>query len=284
MYFSGMNPVNQLKALEPLIGFNGVFHCSPDWQMGSGWANALVDYDLWYVSGGVGRMITSDGPVDLHAGRGLWMRPGRRYEATQDPRSPLRVVAVHFLLRGGKRTLRANQFTPPIEVFDASEPDFFGLALAHIVHLHSGEKTRTVAVALLKSLLLEIVSPGRSKPDSPLQRHYRLALQPVIAMIRESPERRFTIPELAEKTGYSADHFVRVFRGLTGVSPKEFIIRQRIDRALALLRESSHTVTQIATQLGYDDLAFFSRQFKERIGVSPDHFRRRGAMSSASAK
>ena len=53
------------------------------------------------------------------------------------------------------------------------------------------------------------------------------------------------------------------------------MIRQRMDRALVLLRESSHTVTQIAALLGYEDLGFFSRQFKARVGRSPDRFRRR---------
>jgi len=66
---------------------------------------------------------------------------------------------------------------------------------------------------------------------------------------------------------------------MTGQSPKEFMIKQRMGRALALLRESSHTVTQIADLLGYQDLGFFSRQFKENIGISPDHIRQRGVKS-----
>ncbi len=95
-------------------------------------------------------------------------------------------------------------------------------------------------------------------------------------MIRDHPERRFTLGELAAKTGYTADHFTRIFRAATGQSPKEFMIRQRMERARELLRDSSHTVTQIADLLGYADLGFFSRQFKEQVGTSPDGFRRRG--------
>jgi AraC-like DNA-binding protein len=270
-----MKLLERLKTLEPVIGFNGIFHCAPDWQTGPAWAKALTDYDLWYVAGGVGRMMTTDGPVDLHHGRGFWMRPGRRYEGTHDPKSPLQVVAVHFLLRSGKRVLKPGEITPPLEVFDAAEPDFFGMALAHVVHLHAQEKTKAVAASLLKSLLLEIVSGDPAKARNALRQHHQLVLGPIFALIRESPERRFTIAELAARTGYAPDHFVRVFRGLTGQAPKEFMIRRRIDHALVLLKESSQTVTQIAAQLGYDDLGFFSRQFKAVVGTSPDHFRRR---------
>lgn len=98
----------------------------------------------------------------------------------------------------------------------------------------------------------------------------------MIALIHNNPEWRFTIGELAAKTGYTADHFTRLFRAATGQSPKEFMIRQRMERARALLKDSSHTVTQIAELLGYPDLGFFSRQFKEQVGTSPDSFRRRG--------
>ena len=275
LYLSDMNMLTRLKALEPVIGTTGVFHCAPDWRMERDWAKRLVDFDLWYVAGGIGRMSTTVGTIELYPGRGLWMQPGRHYEAVHDPASPLHVVAVHFLLRDKTRTLRPIDFVPSVEIFDAAEPDYCGMALTHVVRSQSRNHGDESAALLLKSLLLEIVSQGPTKPGGALRRHHQLTLAPVIAMMREKPERRFTVGELSARTGYSSDHFLRVFRSLTGDSPKEFMIRQRIERALALLKESSHTVTQIAEILGYDDLGFFSRQFKARVGLSPDRFRRR---------
>jgi two-component system response regulator YesN len=124
--------------------------------------------------------------------------------------------------------------------------------------------------------LLEIVSSEHAaSKETALKRHHQEVIHPALAMIRADLARRFTVEELAAKSGYTTDHFVRVFRSVTGQSPNQWIIAQRMERAVALLRESSHTVTQIAGQLGYDDLAFFSRQFKKAMGVSPDQFRRR---------
>jgi AraC-like DNA-binding protein len=271
----------ELGELEASLNFCAIYHCAPDWCLDENWASGLSDYDLWYVWGGLGRMLTSDGPIDLYPGLGVWMRPGRRYEATHDPKTPLRVTAVHFQLKNKNRLLRPKEFIPPVEVFEASGPAYFEAAMRHVVELRARSGPPEVASTLLKSLLLEIVDHGaRAKPDNALDRHHKLKLNPIIALIREQPGHRFIVQELAGRAGYSTDHFVRLFQAATGQSPKEFMIAQRLERAVALLKGSSHTVTQIAGMLGYEDLGFFSRQFKENIGTSPDHFRRRGEKRS----
>ncbi len=54
---------------------------------------------------------------------------------------------------------------------------------------------------------------------------------------------------------------------------REFVVQARINRGRILLTESSLTVSEIAAALGYDDIYFFSRQFKAKTGVSPTAFR-----------
>ena len=101
---------------------------------------------------------------DFGCGRGVITRPRTIRNR------PLHVVAVHFLLRGRQRALRPAEYIPPVEVFDAMEPDYFGMGLAHVVQLHAREKMQGVATSLLKSLLVEVVSQGSPKPESALRR------------------------------------------------------------------------------------------------------------------
>jgi AraC family transcriptional regulator len=108
-------------------------------------------------------------------------------------------------------------------------------------------------------------------------RHHRDRLVPVLREINAHPEQPLAVAAMAARTGYGPDHFARVFREVTGWAPKDYILHARIQRAAALLRESSHTVSQIATLLGYQDISFFSRQFRDRMGVSPGRFRLRRA-------
>ena len=277
-----MLTTTKLIALDVVLNSANSFRCTANWSLQPGWDKALHDFDLWYVWGGLGRMTTSGGVIDLYPGRGIWMRPGRRYEATHDPKALLRVFAVHFLLKNKTGLLQPVEFIPPVEVFDAATPAYFEPAMSHVVELQSQRTANDAAALLFKSLLLEIAARGQSMTmESELRRHYKLTLNPVIALIHDNPERRFTLGELAARTGYTADHFARLFRAATGQSPKEFMIHHRMERARALLKDSSHTVTEIADLLGYPDLGFFSRQFKEQVGASPDSFRRRGVTHEA---
>jgi len=272
-----MKKNRQLETLDVFLNFSAIYHCAPNWRLGPDWAKGLADYDLWCVWGGLGQMMTSDGPIDLYPGLCVWMRPGRRYEATHKVKAPLRVTAVHFNLRDKTRLLKPSEFVPPVEVFEPNFPAYFEAALVHIIDLRAQGKVPTVAAQLFKLLLLEIIAESsREAPEKALDRHHRQVLAPVMAAIDAQPERRLTVRELAARAGYSVDHFVRLFRARTGLSPKEFMVRRRMDRATALLKGSSHTVTQIADLLGYQDLGFFSRQFKAYVGASPDHFRRIG--------
>jgi transcriptional regulator GlxA family with amidase domain len=79
---------------------------------------------------------------------------------------------------------------------------------------------------------------------------------------------------LAEEVGTSPATFRRRFRQATGTSPHEFLLHCRSAEARRLLGESDLPIKQIATLLGYRDVYFFSRQFRELAGVPPATYRR----------
>ena len=54
-----------------------------------------------------------------------------------------------------------------------------------------------------------------------------------------------------------------------GTSPAQYLIQARIDRAHQLLTETGMSVTQVASALGYTDVPYFSRQYKQRTGTTP---------------
>jgi AraC-like DNA-binding protein len=89
-------------------------------------------------------------------------------------------------------------------------------------------------------------------------------------------DRRIDVAQLLEGTDISYERFRKIFRERTGVSPGEYRIRKRIDRARALLTEGSLSTKEIAYTLGYRDPFTFSKQFKQVVGVSPAAFRAMG--------
>jgi AraC family transcriptional regulator len=79
--------------------------------------------------------------------------------------------------------------------------------------------------------------------------------------------------QLAKIAGQSVHHFHRVFRAQSGESVMEFTRRMRLERAARLLRNSDHSVTQIAFEVGYQAHEAFTRAFGVHFGVSPREYR-----------
>ncbi|MFC4005498.1 helix-turn-helix domain-containing protein [Prauserella oleivorans] len=81
------------------------------------------------------------------------------------------------------------------------------------------------------------------------------------------------VPALARIALMSPSHFTRSFRETFGETPHRYLQRRRIERAMALLRASSMTVTDVARRTGFESLGTFSRTFRAVVGVSPTEYR-----------
>ena len=84
------------------------------------------------------------------------------------------------------------------------------------------------------------------------------------------------IEALASSVHLSRAHFIRSFRSTFGETPHRYLQRRRIERAMALLRETDLPVTEICLDVGFVSLGSFSKTFAEIVGASPNGYRRRG--------
>jgi len=113
--------------------------------------------------------------------------------------------------------------------------------------------------------------------DAPRKRTAALAPwqeRKVLRHIAENLARTTCNRELAELVGLSAGHFARRFKGSFGASPRDYVIRGRVERAKTLMRETDASLCQIALDSGFCDQAHMSRQFHAVVGSSPSRWRR----------
>jgi AraC-like DNA-binding protein len=102
--------------------------------------------------------------------------------------------------------------------------------------------------------------------------------QPISAalgLIHQSPERRWTVKELADATALSRSAFSTRFTELVGEPPMTYLTRWRMLRATRLLKNEVKTEI-IADLLGYESEAAFRKAFKREIGIPPAQYRKRG--------
>lgn len=130
------------------------------------------------------------------------------------------------------------------------------------------ESTRLLpqTLALAESCLREMKN-HLNKARSPM-------VQEAMAILGRSPSQRVSPEELCSIRGWKYETFRKAFRQQTGTSPHQYAIRHRMDEArLRLMANPSQVISELALELGYNNVYEFSRHFKQIVGVSPKHFR-----------
>lgn len=99
-------------------------------------------------------------------------------------------------------------------------------------------------------------------------------LSDLLDEVRNAPQRRYTLDQLAEKMAISRRTFTRHFRQLTGSSFTEWLLHQRLSHAQHLLEMTGLPVEQVAVQAGFGAAETLRMHFRQRFGIPPQQWRR----------
>ncbi len=98
------------------------------------------------------------------------------------------------------------------------------------------------------------------------------ALKPVVAFIKQNLHENLSLKQLSTQACMSATSFYRSFKRELGMSPIEFILKERIKEAKKLLSNPRNNVTEVSYATGFDDCNYFIRLFKKHEGVTPRQY------------
>jgi AraC-like DNA-binding protein len=97
-----------------------------------------------------------------------------------------------------------------------------------------------------------------------------------LELIHEQPNHPWTVAELASQVNMSRTAFSMRFTQLAGIPPLAYVTKWRMLKAGDILRQGQATISEIATYVGYESEASFSKAFKREIGVAPGMYRKEG--------
>ena len=170
--------------------------------------------------------------------------------------------------------LAAGKLLPPVCVHKEEE-DYEELkqCLSQMEDLcESREKGYELGVkaAVLQMLFLLIRKyPCVKEVSSPDRERLKVVLQEIEKNISEN----LTVREIAEFCGWSASHFMRWFKKMTGLSFISYVNERRLAVAAEALKKSNDKILSISQEAGFTNLSNFNRQFKSRYGVTPKEYR-----------
>jgi AraC family transcriptional regulator len=98
-------------------------------------------------------------------------------------------------------------------------------------------------------------------------------LRRIKELVHARMEDDLSLDEMAQSVGLSTAHFARMFRKSTGVTPHQFVLRQRLERAKAMLRAPDARVLDVAVACGFKTQQHFAQVFRDVCGVSPTEYR-----------
>jgi AraC-like DNA-binding protein len=94
-------------------------------------------------------------------------------------------------------------------------------------------------------------------------------------LLAESPEEHLSVKYIAREVAISPYHFIRQFEAVFGMTPHQFRIQSRLDRAKLLLAMGEQSVTDVCMEVGFSSLGSFSDLFTRKFGSSPSAYKRR---------
>lgn len=112
------------------------------------------------------------------------------------------------------------------------------------------------------------------EPQKQLSEEEKVLMQKIVQYVNDNLENtELNVNELAAHVGVSNSGLNRKMKSLLGVTPKEFIIKARMNHAAQLLMDTTLNVKEIAYQCGFSDQNYFGKSFKAIYGISPSEYR-----------
>lgn len=190
----------------------------------------------------------------------------------------MHLYLAHSLIDQASRHLLGSQ-AGPVSFLDISggRDDLVRMLLEQmrleLIERH--EPSSLFVRSLAQALTVHLV---RSYRDSEVMGRRSNALQAyklrrVIDFMNQRLADAFSLAVVAEVAQLSEYHFSRLFKRATGLSPSQYFIRLRMDRARQLLLDSDRSIIDIGMEVGYSSPSHFSQVFRDKVGVTPSVYR-----------
>ncbi|GGD60825.1 AraC family transcriptional regulator [Paenibacillus nasutitermitis] len=254
--------------------YSGSERCAP----GHSYGPAVRQYYLiHYVRSGRGIFRVSGKEHSLRAGQIFLINPGDVTYYQADLTDPWHYSWIAFHGLEAATNLRQANLTAESPVMALAHVNFMSCfeMLEDAKKLSEGRELRlTGGVYIFLSSLLEAASGKYAQPlPKPRGQYVRAAIE----FTEKNFSRHMTIEELASYIGLNRSYLCAIFKEETQLSPQQYLIRYRMERACELLENESLSIGDISRSVGYDDPLVFSKMFTKLKGMSPREYRKQSA-------
>ncbi|CAI6084950.1 helix-turn-helix domain-containing protein [Cohnella sp. JJ-181] len=275
LFFKG--PSETIDALSdvyfpPYITLAHVFHAPEGWGIRS---RVLKQYQFQYNLGGLAEYRIGERVYETKRGDLIFHRPGENHEITTPQGSPY--VCISIVFHFGSAAF-------PIDSLLSGSHDmgnFTGHELEEkltslvLAYRQPGLASQFKAQSLLMDVLSELgrMLHERVRDESTATQRNNLAKMVLVKNhILQNYRENLQIRQLETLTGFSRDYLIEQFRKSFGMTPIQYLIHVRVEKAKELALHTGLSIGEIAERVGYSDVHTFGKMFKKKTGYSLSRF------------
>jgi len=195
-------------------------------------------------------------------------KPGQ----TRHTRLPYQCYYIHFILQPGELYERTMKLPNFVQTSQKAEYESIFRAICKYDETALENDELIIQSLLLKLLYLLFLDAEQADFQRRIKSNNHEATESTIRYIKENLTADLSLSTLAERVGFSPNHFHNCFKASTGRTVREYVEDQRIKKATKMLISTDCTLTEIAYECGFSSQSYFSYAFKRRMNQTPREY------------
>ncbi len=235
----------------------------------------LYEYQINYITEGDGIIETPRGKFKISPGSVLLLVPGALHRYKPNIKTGWKEHYIGFNGEIAKKLISNNFFETHRPVLKIGHQDKILESFYKIIEEAKSERSgyQQVCSGLLIFILGSIISNTKNKDFE--GKVIEDKIQKARLMMRENFSSGINSIDIAAELNISYSYFRQVFKKYTGISPAQYILLLKIQKARDLLTISKMSIKEIAYECGFPSIYYFSRLFKQKHGVTPSQIRKK---------
>ena len=271
-----LEQVKHMEILDPLtLCYCGIEQCQPRFRFGPYVRNKYV---IHVVLSGKGTYRVGKKEYTVSAGQAFLIRPGEETIYRADDQEPWRYTWIGFRGYKADTVVREMGFADGNYVVDLEDTatveqeitnmlDHRGISYVNVL------RRKSYFYSFLTHMVGENEKKKNIKENDNCDEFRQLYVRRATEYIMASYNKKIRISDIAEEIGLNRSYLSNIFKKEMNMSPQDFLITFRLEKAAQMLRESNESVRNIAYSTGYDDSLSFSKAFKQKYNMSPSAYR-----------
>lgn len=240
-------------------------------------AHRHLEYEVNYINSGNCIMTFERGYVPLKIGDCIVIPPWTKHGFLVDTKKGCRITQSEFSLEfsEGQKDIISSDGEKHLyyQIKDCEDIIFLMEQAARVHRIKKNDKYREMQLKLAVIQMITALKCHVDKIDNADAGIKNGKIFAIMEYLRNHYGESLNIEKLSEKIGISSRYVRRYFMKEIGMSCSDYITVLRINKAKELLWETARSVTEVALDVGYGTPQYFSRIFKEKVGITPSEYR-----------